>query len=159
MFRLPILLSYVLSVVLLTACGGASSEKGQASQQTTDPNAVLEEQVIAVHDEVMPKTSEMNALSQKLRKELDSLKTVEADPNRVQAVEEAVQQLQAADDAMMNWMRSFHDEYFQPKGKGTLNMTAEEQETYLKKELERIEQVKTTMLHSLEQARQLMPDE
>jgi len=61
------------------------------------------EQTIAIHDEVMPKMSKINQLLSQLEVQIDST-------NRMQ-IEPVMENLQSGHDEMMNWMKSFGDEF------------------------------------------------
>ncbi len=60
--------------------------------------------VMAIHDEVMPKMSEIGPLVARLRKRVDSETGTIED-------KKAMEDLQDAHSAMMNWMRSFGDKF------------------------------------------------
>ncbi|MGX1023340.1 hypothetical protein [Psychroflexus sp. MBR-150] len=61
------------------------------------------EQTIAIHDQVMPKMSDINQLLNQLENQIDST-------NRAQ-IESAMQKLQDSHESMMKWMKSFGDEF------------------------------------------------
>jgi hypothetical protein len=93
----------------------------------------LEMQVMDIHDEVMPKMSNI----QSAKKELEMALKNGADSTKVF---ELLGELDAADEAMMVWM----DEYTVPDGS-----TEDEKVTYLNVELARIKEVKDKMLNSI----------
>jgi 6-phosphogluconolactonase/glucosamine-6-phosphate isomerase/deaminase len=107
-------------LILITACNPDVS-KSQA----------LEEQVMNVHDEVMPKMTDL----QSSKKELEMALANGADSTKVF---EYLNQLDEADEAMMVWM----DEYESPAE----DTKEEEKLTYLNLELSRIKDVKDKML-------------
>jgi ABC-type oligopeptide transport system substrate-binding subunit len=107
-------------LILLTSCNPDVS-KSQA----------LEEQVMNVHDEVMPKMTDL----QSSKKELEMALANGADSTKVF---EYLTQLDEADEAMMVWM----DEYESPAE----DLKEEEKLTYLNLELSRIKDVKDKML-------------
>lgn len=121
-----------LFALLLIACGTSQQSK------KIDVNQ-LKTEVMAVHDEVMPKMGELRKLEKELRHQAaeDSSKTdfvVAAD------------RLAAANDAMMQWMRGFN-----PKFEGS----EEEVINYLTEQKNKIDQVKENMLGALEEGNQL----
>jgi len=63
-----------------------------------DKNDPLYVEVVAIHDEVMPKMSTMHKLKKKLRK-VDGAETTD--------VIKLIAQLDAADEGMMQWMADF----------------------------------------------------
>lgn len=127
----------VVLIAILVACGGAKEEK--------DPVSDLKEEVIAVHDEVMPKMGELRKVEKLLRSKADSLS--EADSlvaNRHVAAADAIEH---ANEGMMNWMRNFD-----PNFEGT----EEEILKYLDDQKKSIEQVKQKMLQSLDTGKALL---
>lgn len=100
----------------------------------------LEKQVMAVHDEVMPKLGELN----KDRKALQTiLKSTTDEPTKTILLN-AITALERADDSMMEWMADWK-----------IPTDPVEQETYLNKEMIRITKVKTDMLESMKNAKLL----
>lgn len=115
--------SSVILMLCLTSC-----------LNNTNSTSGLEDKVMAIHDEVMPKMSLIHAskkeLAMALKAGADSTQTLQL-----------LDQLNNADDAMMTWM----DEYIVPDEKAPL----EERTKYLDQELIRIQDVKTKMLKAI----------
>ena len=110
-----------------------------------DPVAALQEEVLAVHDEVMPKMGEISRLERAFRKERDELvQSAQPDTARIRLLGEQVDALQFANQSMMDWMHKFE--------RPTADQSKEESLAYLRKELESIQQVKQRILESLENA-------
>jgi len=102
--------------------------------------STLEKQVMAVHDEVMPRLGELN----KDRKELQKiLKDVEDETAKTELLT-AITALEKADDGMMDWMAEWK-----------VPSEVELQESYLNKEMVKITKVKTDMLESMKNAKLL----
>lgn len=100
-------LFYSLGVVLmLVSCNNASSD-GTDDSKTTGSEALLTE-VMAVHDEVMPKKGDIGSLMTILKKMETT--TTEDSLN----VMKAYSALKEADNGMMTWMREFKN----PKEQG-----------------------------------------
>lgn len=114
----------------------------------------LKNQVMAVHDEVMPKMEEIMALeleAQQQIKQLDSLAKInpkQANATQKQQLDSLVVQLNKADDAMTHWMQEFDG---QMKSK-----TDEEKITYLKSEKDKIDAVRDQMLGSINKGKELL---
>ncbi|WP_109829265.1 hypothetical protein [Reichenbachiella versicolor] len=91
-------LLFLGAILLLFSC---SSEK--KSEQ------VLMDEVIAIHDEVMPEMGTLHKLSGKLRQTADSLLVLDSATNT--DVSKQLQDLsltvELANESMMNWMREF----------------------------------------------------
>ena len=112
----------ILPIFLITACKEKSN---------------LEAEVIAIHDEVMPKMGDIHVAKKQLRKLMgegtsDSLKT---------EILELISDLEKADEGMMDWMDKWDVPTEEPA------MTA-----YLEKEKIKITKVKEDMLNSIEAA-------
>ncbi|MEM7658469.1 MAG: hypothetical protein AAF399_20240 [Bacteroidota bacterium] len=119
---------------LLMACG-----------ESSNPVAELQKQVMAVHDEVMPKMGELAQLEKQLRDEYQSI-SQEAQPDsaRMEVLLDHVSSLKNANEGMMVWMREYNPEL---KDLSETNAVI-----YLKEEMEKVEQVKADMINSLEAA-------
>jgi len=140
---------FVLTASLfLSGCAQQSSSKERAQKSetaTTDPYSM--EGVMAVHDEVMPKMGEISML-------IDALKA-EADKNPDSPQANAMKKLQESHKAMMDWMREFGDAFTSDEIlKGAA--LSEEKKELLRLEAERIESVKTLMLESIAEGKQLL---
>ncbi|HMP29812.1 MAG TPA: hypothetical protein PKD85_09435 [Saprospiraceae bacterium] len=96
---------------------------------------LLEEQVMGIHDEVMPKMTDL----QSAKKELELALANGADSTKVF---ELLDQIDDADESMMVWM----EEYQIPDEASS----EEDKLTYLNLELSRINDVKNKMLKALE---------
>ena len=136
-----ILLALVFS---LSGCQQQSSSEKSNSSPNAGENQELYEEVMAIHDEVMPRMDEMYKLKRKLKDHL-SQTTISADKQKEIAA--AIKQLDIASEGMMEWMRAFNPI---PDSAGQ-----EEGRTYLLAEKEKIQQVKEEMLQSIETAKSL----
>ncbi len=103
----------------------------------------LYDQVMDIHDEVMPNMGELNRLKRELKDK------VENSPNMVdekrKELEETILFIESASKSMMVWMREFNPEEYQ----------GEELTKYLQSEKKRVQQVKETMLDALEKGRKV----
>jgi len=103
-------------------------------KESESPRQKLFKEVMAIHDHVMPKTADINKLSRQIKAIMPELEEPFVSRAQVQ-----VQQLDAADEAMMSWM----DEFNPPN-------TEEKAIDYLKQEKVVISEVRDIMLKSLE---------
>ena len=134
-FLFPVLMIFIL------ACGPQKQQEGE-SQSTTDR---LDSEVMAVHDEVMPHMQDIHRYKDQIRIKIDSLSKVGVNEgDEVTTLNNLRQQLESADEAMMNWMRSFDRNYN--------NKTEEEAVTYLEDQKEKVIQVKEEMETALREA-------
>ena len=102
--------------------------------------STLEQEVIAIHDEVMPKLGELNKDRRNLQ---DLLKSTEDESVKTEILS-AITALEKADDGMMEWLSDWK-----------VPSDPELQKAYLDKEMIRIKKVKTDMLESMKNAKLL----
>jgi hypothetical protein len=108
-------------------------------------NQELYEEVMKVHDEVMPKMNDVYKLKEELKKQIaNSPDMVEEKKNRIQSV---ILQLDSASDGMMVWMRNFNP---LPDSLGV-----EKARNYLEQEQEKVNKVKEDMLKAIADAKTL----
>jgi hypothetical protein len=115
---------------------------GSGSQQKKVDISGLKDEVIAIHDEVMPKMGELR----KVEKELNM--KAQADTSAVHLIE-AADRIGEANASMMQWMRGYEPEY---------EGTEEEIVQYLNDQKASIQQVKEDMLTSLAEGKKLLED-
>lgn len=131
---------FVLFFALLFSC---AAEK--------DENVALKEQVIAVHDEVMPEIGTLKSRQKTLEEKADAL-AQEANGvdtrEQVQELRAAARSCEAAYDGMFVWMRQFESEYD--------GMTEEEIRSYLQDQMKKVEQVKKDIRSALTRSDSLL---
>lgn len=99
------LIAFFLLALTLAACKPKSGEQeAEVEEQNIDRGNLQTQQaeweeVMAIHDEVMPKMSEVERLKTALQAELP-----EAEGDRRTKVERIIGDLEAADQAMWDWM-------------------------------------------------------
>ncbi|HCX20452.1 MAG: hypothetical protein CMB80_29635 [Flammeovirgaceae bacterium] len=134
-------MKYLSIIALLAFVVSCSSPEKKEEQAPT-----LKEQVMGVHDEVMPKMGELR----KTQKELLALVDSSAADSVIAAKYRALAtDIEMANESMMSWMRNYDPEY---------TGTPEEIEKYLQSELEKIETVKSDMLKSLEEGKKALAE-
>ncbi len=127
-----------LSIVAIFAVFMSCSAPGK-KEQAEEKQPSLKDQVMSVHDEVMPKMGTLRKTQKNLLALADS---VAADSLAAAGYAQLAANLQLANESMMVWMRNFEPNY---------EGTPEEVENYLKEQLKAIEKVKSDMLESLEE--------
>jgi len=133
-------LSLLAIILWVAACGPAQKEDGE---ETVDPET-LKDEVMAVHDEVMPKMQDIMRLKKQARSKVDSLATDSiSNASQIESMETLISTLEEADETMMNWMRNYRRDF---------EGTDEEYVAYLQKEKEAIEAVKEDMFAAIEEA-------
>lgn len=140
------LLISLCCLFLFAACGGGIQKQVDA----------LEKQVIAVHDEVMPKMTEIHFLRKTITEKTEALA---ADSTKVDSLlyfqgRGAIisENLEKAEDAMNKWMVDFHEVTNQ-------KVKPEEMLDMMKGEQTKITEVKDMMLSSIKEAKEFLGNE
>lgn len=129
-------LYFLIVMILLTSCSGGSKDKKEKE---------LQEEVMAIHDEIMPEMSRLEKLSQKLDSVKNSMRSKDnASSSKIEKIEKQKQDLSEAHKSMMQWMRN----YERPSD------TMEHQQVieYLEEEKTKIQDVKEKFNSSIKQA-------
>lgn len=137
----------LLILTLLAVCAACGKDKDQ------EKIAGLETEVLAIHDEVMPKSADIMSLKSQLSKKIqgiDSLQNVGVSSNtlaeqRIKAVD-LNQKLNESDKLMMDWMHGY-------RGDSAKKLDPKEAITYFEKEKDKILLVKQTTLKSIQEAK------
>lgn len=141
----------LLSLMLLAACGSPSGNEASESDNLTVEEKMeneLWDQIMEVHDAVMPKTSDLERTAKALKKHLDRPDLTEA---QRQEVKETIQLIESAVDAMYTWM---NDLKMLPDLRK--NQNHEQIMTYLRTEYNNISTVKALMEEALEKGERLL---
>ncbi|MBD1399022.1 hypothetical protein H9Q13_17770 [Pontibacter sp. JH31] len=93
---------WFLYLALPFALAGCQGEPSEASQKES-----LETEVMALHDEAMADMSKIYRLRRNLTTLRDSLSAHTADTAVTSLLTRRIAQLEAADEAMMDWMRNY----------------------------------------------------
>jgi hypothetical protein len=134
----------LFTVITLVALLIATSCK--ESKKEEEPSRM--EQVIDIHDEVMPKMGTLGKLVGQLKPMADSL--------GVESLEaKAMKDLQLANKSMMDWMQGFGNRFDYEE---TMNgkELSEEKEHWLKEEEEKVKKVKEDINSSIERAEEIL---
>jgi hypothetical protein len=136
--------AFILTAFLsLLSCGKSGEHHHDQESDTTatdNPNQALYNQVMEIHDEVMPKTGDIYGLKKELQEKLDKT----ADGKEKEELKQTISLLDSADHAMMDWMHHFNP------ADTTSQEAARE---YLESEMEKIKKVKDLVNESLEKAK------
>lgn len=129
-----------ISFALAILCG---CNQGQSPAEQKD---ALEKKVLVVHDTAMAKMGDIYKLRKNLRTLRDTLEAQpQPDSSTLKKLQQHIQLLNRADEAMMGWMR----QYKAP----TEDMSNEQAMEYLQQELVKIEKVQTLMDSTIQAAR------
>ncbi len=112
-----------------------------------DPNKILYNKVMDIHDEVMPSMDELYRLKKDLEEKIKNSPDLVED--KKQQMEQTVLLLDSASKSMMSWMREFSPEEYEKQA----------QRDYLEKELKRVQTVKDVMLKALDEGRKVSQDQ
>ncbi len=129
-------ISVAVFLFLFVGCNGSS--------EAIEQEDALKDEVFAIHDEVMPRMSDIVRLK-------GSLKEMPTDSINEMEAKTAHTQLEKAEDAMMDWMNKFT-----PPGKLRETKSHEEIMDYLQNEKLEITKVRDAMNSSIEAAEQFL---
>jgi hypothetical protein len=136
----------LFALIFLAACGKTAEhsdhDHDSAEADGESPNEALYNQVMDVHDEVMPRMEDIYTLKKNLQEQIAN--TPDMVVERKQQLEAIISNLDSASNAMMDWMHKFEplpDSVDQEKAR-----------EYLESEIERIKKVKELMNESIEKA-------
>lgn len=127
----------LLIVLIALAFGCQSGQENEINE--------LKEEVMALHDDVMPKMSELNYTKKNLLVLVDSLKST--DSTQAAIYYQAAQNITSANSGMREWMQNYN-----PNFDGSYDEVME----YLNEKKVSIEQVKKDMEGSLLKGRDLL---
>lgn len=116
----------ILAIILLFAVFGYSCKQENKVEK-------MKAEVMAVHDDVMPEMGNLMNLKSQLKEKISSLDSLEGLAN-LEELNLLIQNLEEADEAMMDWMRNYKD----PSGE----MTEDQALEYLKEKIKSIKEVK-----------------
>ncbi|MBS1558032.1 MAG: hypothetical protein JST69_04820 [Bacteroidetes bacterium] len=134
-----------LILFMLSACGKTDKNQEKQNTESTDTNQALYEQVMDVHDEVMPKVEQLYSL----KKELQEKRKAKDLPEELKKqIDLAIHGLDSADHAMMNWMH-----HFNPLPDSANREAARE---YLEDEMEKIKKVRELINGTIQKAKDEM---
>ncbi|MHA7130243.1 hypothetical protein [Algoriphagus namhaensis] len=116
-----------------------------------EENKQLREEIIAIHDEVMPLIGKLKSLEKKALEEAESLESAEeVDSTRVEALKALAYDLNQAHESMFVWMRQYETEDGE--------LTTEEVKAYLEDQMIQVSAVNVDIKAALEKAEQMLGD-
>lgn len=131
----------ILFITILTFIACSNDKKEQE---------VLMAEVIAVHDEVMPKMGELDRLARQLNNLADSLEVDSTQATLINMLRIKASNLKSANESMMVWMRQYDAEF------ASKTESHEEVIGYLKDQMIKITKVKEEMNGSLEKGKDII---
>ena len=133
------LFSLLALVFIVASCKNVTEKKEKPTQM---------EQVMLVHDEVMPKMGKLSKLVAELKAKVDTTETG-------MQYEAAMRDLQSANKSMMDWMRGFGDRFDSDEILNGKELTAQKQE-WLNEEEQKVNALKEKINSSIEKAEGLL---
>ena len=139
-----------LLVAMLVAFTAIACESGPTEEEQQNS---LKDEVMGIHDEVMPKMGEINTLKNEL---LSNAETLAIDSTNVENIEmsnnlkQVATELEDANKSMMEWMRNYKPNFDE--------QTHEEIMQYLDEQKVKAGEVKDKILTSIEKAKAKIAD-
>lgn len=132
---------FLLVSLAILSCGKPSGDQSTSTSDidTTSTNQALYDQVMHIHDEVMPKMEDIYTLKKKLQDQIAA--TPEMVVEEKQALEKRIARLDSVGNLMMDWMHKFS-----PVADTVNQEVARE---YLESEMEKIRRVREAMLEAI----------
>jgi hypothetical protein len=103
---MKVIAKFLVGLVLLVMVGSCTQER-------VDQNQLLKQEVIDIHDEVMPKMGELRSLKKSLLEQADALETENIGSNQevINRMRQYAVDLENAFDGMFVWMRQFNSNF------------------------------------------------
>jgi uncharacterized protein YoxC len=134
----------ILSLTLLTLIWMMSCE-----EKKKEAKDVLYDQVMEVHDEIMPKMGDIMKYKKQLKSKVDALaENAEVNSEKIGELQQAITDLDNSHEEMMAWMREFNPDFE--------GMVSEEIMKYLVEQKAKIERVGKETYAALKQAEELL---
>jgi regulator of replication initiation timing len=134
---------FIIGTVGLFAvgCGGSStnSHEHDSDSDSSSTNQALYDQIMDIHDEVMPKSQDIYDLKKLLKDKIAATPDMVVEER--QKLEQRIAKLDSVDKMMMDWMHNFS-----PLPDSIDQEAARE---YLESEMEKIRKVKDAMLEAV----------
>lgn len=125
------------------------------SCKSNDPNHIEQDkkfdEVMVIHDEVMPRMGEIHKLGKELKKLVEN-NTIEDDSIIIE-IRNTIDYLESADEGMMEWMHNINKN---KPSKVRKNKTHEEILSMLHEEMKKVEKVKYDINTSISNAQELL---
>ncbi len=144
---MKILSKYLLiGLFLMVGCGksGHHEHHDEDESESSNPNQALYDQVMDIHNEVMPRSDEIYQLKKEIKDKIAN--TTNLQPDKKKQLELVIAELDSADRSMMDWMHKF-----KPLPDSANQELARE---YLENEMERIKNVRELINGSMQKAKE-----
>lgn len=125
------------------ACQQKSEDSHHHNKTDESPNKRLYDEVMGVHNEVMPKMDDLYKAKTALKRRLTA--TPPPSEEEIKTINDKISRIDAASEGMMVWMRQFNPV--------SDSAGEEEAKAYLEAELIKVKKVKEDILQALESAK------
>jgi regulator of replication initiation timing len=127
----------LIFATLLASCGGPPRDSTATTpSDSTDVNQVLYDQVMDIHDEVMPKMNDIEALKKKLKDQIAASPDLVVEERK--KLERRIANLDSVGHMMWDWMHQFS-----PPAD---SLGAEVYREYMEGQMEKVKKVREAML-------------
>lgn len=135
---------FILLSVLFIGCGEKNQEQNAEAGDAVEnsENQVLYEEVMKIHDEVMPKMDVIYRKKEELKNKIAN--TPDMPEEKKNEIDARIAKLDSASEGMMHWMHQFNPI---PDSVGE-----EKAREYLENEMEKVKKVREDILEALQQA-------
>lgn len=133
----------LLSGILFASCGNSQESTTEETTQEVDRVETLKKEIMEVHDKTMKEMGTLKKLDKSLFEAMQA-GTIEED-----AAQNAINDVRAAHEDMMNWMRNFENP-------DEMDATEDEIVAYLEGQKEKVEQLDEYTTRSIERAQSLL---
>lgn len=140
---------FLTLTLAFVSCKDDNKQKEGSQQEQVDDSSAQMKEVMAIHDEVMPKMSQLNAMMVKMESEVDSTTA------RGQEAAAIVLELQDASKGMFTWMKDFSQGFTTEEIMEGAELSAEKKER-LNQEEEKVRIVREKINGSLEKAKNFL---
>ncbi len=136
----------IFILALMFSCNHSKEQKheGHDDSSNDSPNQALYDEVMSIHDEVMPKMEDLYKLKKDLQSQLENGKDLAEDKKA--ELEKMIASLDSTSNSMMDWMHNFNpipDSVDQEKAR-----------EYLENQMEQIKKVKEVTIEVIEKAKE-----
>ena len=153
MKKYPSILALLAFFLIPAACQNSNTSNESENQENNSPEALeksLYQEVIKVHDEVMPKLQAISNLKGKVEEKITEFEGSSQEDERLNTLRKQLVNLDEADQSMMDWMHNFKTTYE--------GWTHEETMEYLEKEKVSIQKTGELVDESIASARSLLEE-
>jgi hypothetical protein len=147
--KIPSIIIVVFALLIIGACKEKSHEKDHGHDaeapdvvEEESANFGLHEEVMKIHDEVMPKLDDIYRKKEQLKNRIAN--TPQMPEEKKRELERTIARLDSASESMFTWMNKYRP---LPDSLGE-----EKARAYLESEMEKIKKVRSNILQALEEA-------